>query len=205
MFPAIRQCAMLRSAMRPQAGFTLLELMVVTLMIGVILSVASLAIGDGGTDRKAQQEAKRLQALLMVAGDEAIMRGQQLGILFASDGYHFLLHDGVLWQPHDETIFRPRSLPQPLTLALFVEGLPVELSLTLEQSLAESLRKSSAAEGEAGAQDLGDNELLPQVVILSSGDRTPFELLLQVNATTRWQLVAPYLGVAHISVPSEPA
>ena len=60
---------------RQQAGFTLLEMMVVVVIIGIIMSFATLSIGGG--DRRADElkrEAQRFMALLELASSEAIKR-----------------------------------------------------------------------------------------------------------------------------------
>ncbi|MBF0470002.1 MAG: GspH/FimT family pseudopilin [Gammaproteobacteria bacterium] len=143
-------------------------------MIGIILTFASLSVGDGGAGRRAQQEIKRLRALIEMASDEAIMQGVQLGIEFGRDHYRFLIQEGEAWFPYDlSPLYRQRQLPPPLSLQLVVEGLPLTFP---------------------GEEAVTAQEVQPQVYLLSSGERTPFELLLMVNEEGRIRLHAPLMG-----------
>ncbi len=160
-------------------GFTLLELLVVLLLIGIILSFATLSVGDGGRAAQVEREARRFAALTGLAGEESILRGVEFGIRVLPDGYRFEGYDGEKWVPLEgDDIFRMRALPEGVDLQLFLEGLPV----SLEES-----------EGKA-----------PQIVLFSSGERTPFELVVGPEFDgPRYKLVAPPLGELTVSGPLE--
>ena len=75
---------------RGQRGFTLMELLVVMVLIGVVAGLASLSIGDGAA-RQLRSEAERLAATLRLARDELLITGESdraLGL--RRDGYSFL-------------------------------------------------------------------------------------------------------------------
>ena len=55
-------------------GFTLLEIMVVMVLIGILSSLAVLSIGGGPRDRLAE-EGRRLAALVELHQQEAILTG----------------------------------------------------------------------------------------------------------------------------------
>jgi general secretion pathway protein H len=73
----------------PPRGFTLLEIMVVLVLIGIITSFALLSVGGGPRDRLAE-EAQRLAALVELHQQEAILSGELRGIRFARTGYAIL-------------------------------------------------------------------------------------------------------------------
>lgn len=111
-----------------QHGFTLMELLVVMVLIGVVAGLASLSLGDGG-ERLLRSEAERLAATLKLARDELLITGESdraLGL--HRDGYSFLelvvLDDNTReWRPLVDAQLGPRQLEQGvLELQLELDG-----------------------------------------------------------------------------------
>lgn len=112
---------------RSPRGFTLLEVMVTLVLIGIIVTFAGLSIGGDPRDR-AQREARRLQALLQLALEEAQVHRVLMGWEETERGYRFLLWNEGTWEPYDPpSPFRERILPAPLRLSPAVEAMPWEL------------------------------------------------------------------------------
>jgi general secretion pathway protein H len=83
----------------PPRGFTLLEIMVVLVLIGIITSFALLSVGGGPRERLAE-EGQRLAALVELHQQEAILSGEVRGIRFTRTGYAILsLDEKGEWQP----------------------------------------------------------------------------------------------------------
>jgi general secretion pathway protein H len=84
-----------------QVGFTLLELLIVMVIVGVTLGMVSLnAIPD---DRQVlQRDAQRIALLLQLARDEAIVRNRLIAFEADSDRYRFLLREQNSWQELDQ-------------------------------------------------------------------------------------------------------
>lgn len=161
---------------RQSCGFTLLELLVVLVLIGIIVSFAVLSIGDGGRQERLKQEAQRIHALFALASEEAVLRSLELGVIVQRQAYHFVVYDGEVWQPlGGDDMFRDRSLPETVNISLFMDGLPSEL--------------------EAGPTK-GTADTAPQLLFFSSGERTPFELVLEYRDAPplAYRLQAPPLG-----------
>lgn len=104
-------------ASRSQRGFTLMELLVVMVLIGVVAGLASLSIGDGG-ERRLRSESERLAATLRLARDELLISGESdraLGL--RRDGYSFLqlmlLDDHTReWRPLEDPQLGPWQFEQ---------------------------------------------------------------------------------------------
>lgn len=148
------------------AGFTLLELLVVTAIIGLFAGVAVLSIGVVGDERDLERESLRLRSLLELVREEALMQSRDFGVLFAEDGYRFYIYDYAQsrWvEPMNDRLLAARELEPPLRLDLRVE----------DRDLLLAAFDSSSSASDA---DEDENEPEPQVMILSSGEMTPFEL-----------------------------
>ena len=77
-------------------GFTLVEILVVMVIIGITLGMASLnAIPSPRQDL--ENEAKRLTLLLQLARDEAIVRNRQVAFEATAERYRFLVRDDTGW------------------------------------------------------------------------------------------------------------
>jgi len=75
---------------RAQHGFTLLEVMLVVGLVAILAGAATLALGNGGRDRRLLAEAKHLAGLLGLATEEAALRGRPLAVRPTDEGLEFL-------------------------------------------------------------------------------------------------------------------
>ncbi len=148
---------------RLSSGFSLLELLVVIVIIGIAVSFATLAFGDNQAERMTHK-SQQLGALIELATEESIFNSQELGLLFTKDSYSFyklttVVEKGkkekTVWQElQGDRILSKRTLPDGLEYELYLEGTKV--------SFAASKLK----------------EITPHVFILSDGSVSPFELRL---------------------------
>jgi general secretion pathway protein H len=94
-------------------GFTLMELLLVIAIAGITLGLASLSLGSNEA-RALQDDARRIAALMQLAGDEAILRNRP--ILFEADaqGYRFLIRQQGAWSPiNGDQLLRGRTFSRP--------------------------------------------------------------------------------------------
>ncbi len=83
--------------MRNKAGFTLLELLVVLVIVGITVGLVSFNLVPNKR-QVLQSEAQRIALLLQLARDEAIVRNRLIAFEIEPDGYRFLIRDDKQWQ-----------------------------------------------------------------------------------------------------------
>ncbi|MBT8131180.1 MAG: type II secretion system minor pseudopilin GspH [Gammaproteobacteria bacterium] len=156
-------------------GFTLLELMVVVIIIGVIVTLAVVSLGDNAAQRL-DDESFRFSSLIRLAADEAILQGQEIGLEVNRDGYSFHTFDDQLrqWLPFSgERLFRQRTMSDGIELELRLDDQTFELPLAEDED--------------------GNEAVQPQILLLSSGETTPFDLIIEMPALDK-QVVLRGLG-----------
>lgn len=105
----------------PMAGYTLIEMLVVVVIMGILLSLVSVVATPNARNRL-QLETERLAQLLNLAAAESRLTGK--AIRWTSDGaaYHFWrLHEDGSWreiQGGDE-LLHPRRLPDGMSITDF--------------------------------------------------------------------------------------
>lgn len=98
-----------------QAGFTLLELLVVLVIMGIMLGAVSLNAVQS-THQRLQTDAQRLSLLLQLAREEAIVRNRPTAFEAVQDGYRFLVLNENQWeQIVDLETLRARNFTFPET------------------------------------------------------------------------------------------
>src|SRR5215510_11675337 len=101
-------------AARHAAGFTLMEILVVIVIIGVIVASATLSIGLLGRDSQAEDQLRRVWAVLAQAREESELQGLDTGLYISAQGYEFLRFDPRenRWMPIEgDELLAPRELP----------------------------------------------------------------------------------------------
>lgn len=148
--------------MRAARGFTLIEIMVVVVIIGVMVAGGVLALGlaDGG-NRALTRTRERLIELANYARERAEVEGRDYALAAAPQECQFLTWDvrAREWvQADDDLLGKPMSLPDGLRFSARVEGRPV---------LLKPLRDRDAKQGPR-----------PIAIFYAGGDMNEFELLL---------------------------
>ncbi len=148
-----------KRALRAVRGFTLIEILMVVVIIGVISAAMLLSVSLTGRDRELEKESDRLLALVNYAREQAELQTREYGVLFQDDGYEFLAYDPRrdAWRAvFEDDALEVRKLPDGLAVRLSIEARPVVLT-----------RPKDA------------KDKTPQVMIFSNGDLTSFAATLE--------------------------
>ena len=146
-------------------GFSLLELLLTLVIVGLIVSLAGLGVSSGSQSYKIDAAVKHLADVAEYALDEAQLSGIDMGLLIeeGSDdqgafySYQWLQRDITGWElaQFDADAYGRRQLPRD-----------IEVLLEVEQGNA--LRPA-----EDGVDEERDRRPQPQVIFFSSGETTP--------------------------------
>ena len=149
-------------------GFTLVEILVVVVIIAIMVSLAVLSIGVTGRDGQLDEESRRIEGLVGLLHERALLEGRDFGMRIEPDAYGFVVYEPRRdrWLALDqEREFRHRELPKGVTFQLELDSQVVVIK-AIDRNLS------------------GDEAPpRPQVAIAASGEGTPFRLTLQREGT----------------------
>ena len=166
---------------RSSRAFTLIEMLVVVVIIAVISAVALLSLVILGDDRNLQTEARRLSSLIELANDEAAILGRDYGLELTETGYRFVEFDPLLNRWYEligDDVLRSRRIAEGMVFDLFIEDRRVLLEFELANIARVEEDSEDAEDGEERRDDDSNltDDYVPQILIMSSGDVSPFEL-----------------------------
>jgi general secretion pathway protein H len=193
-------------------GFTLIEIMIVVVIIGVISAGVLLSVNLTGRDRDLEKESDRLLTLVNYAREQAEMQTRDYGIVMRADGYQFVAYDtrrGVWRDVYEDDALHIRKLPDGLDFKLIVDARPVVLvstgavkapdpkdlakkkktlddlkNVTNEASLKEAVGGRKMDDEDASKLQ-ADKKIAPQILIYANGDVSSFEVTMEREGGVR--------------------
>ena len=134
------------AARRRASGFTLLELLVVIVLAGILLSIVTISVTPDDRQQLAR-EAQRVGQLFALAADEARIRQQAIYWEADLSGYRFVtIVDGERRLVSDDDLLRERAWREPLQALAMVPAGAKQPSQSLLAPGAPPLRVAIARE-----------------------------------------------------------
>jgi len=151
-----------------QSGFTLIELLTVMVLIALIAGFAAISLQNDPNriiENFSQQFVQKFELLT----EESALNGTDYGLLIEDNSYRYLEWDQNTWRiPVDKIVSETVAFPELLDVDLFLE----EESVLQLESEATLLDEESDDEENALPTP-------PQILLLSSGEVTPFSLQME--------------------------
>jgi type II secretion system protein H len=132
-----------------QAGFTLFELLVVVAIVAITISVVQLAPGLSDETRDLKRVGKELGKLFYLLNQEAVFESRNYAISVQDKGFVVLEFNDGKWLKAPDTFFDKVKLAESQSSQLIIENQVIDISKTTTPE--------------------------PHILILSSGEMTPFE------------------------------
>lgn len=151
--------------MRVNQGFTLLEIMVVLVIVGITFGFALISFGDFGQSRRVLMAADQFVNTVRLAQQQAVLESSTLGISIKDKSYQiYRFNPPASWMPvSDKGIFGRQYFPDNAFLHF-----------------------TSAA----GLKTRG-----PEIIINASGDMTPFKLSIATKNESLKTLIGRHDGL----------
>lgn len=166
------------SLTRGARGFTLIEILVVVLVVSILMGVVVASFG--GTDREQtfRGYAERLALQIEMARDRALQSNREWGVYLGDDGVYFAEFDEINgdWVQRADKPFRPDDFDSR-----------VEFDVEVEEF--DDLLNESSKEG-----------ALPTIILFSSGETTPFKIMLEAKDWETWPWVLESDGFTRTSI-----
>ncbi|MDP0588567.1 MAG: type II secretion system minor pseudopilin GspH [Candidatus Endonucleobacter bathymodioli] len=163
-------------------GFTLVEMLVVVLIIGVLLGITLMTPMTGNAHRVAKEQATRLQLLFSQVRDKALLENAEFGFSVDDDGTYrwwVLPLEGKNWVMIEEKPFQPFQMPE-------------SYNIELETGEQESFDSNEI-----------DEKDRPSVVFFSDRESTPFKLSIIPASDQKLSVILRSDGLSDVEISRE--
>lgn len=158
-------------------GFSLIEIMVVLVIIAFATNMMIYNLG-GDQEDELEKSAVKMNTVINLAADYAVLNQLELGFHLDKGILEFLAFDGEKWIPlTGNKVFKAIKFPEFLDVELQLDDLPWAEENLLEQV---DWRELMDTEDEESFLEL-EKLKIPQVILLSSGEVSPFSLSLSLK------------------------
>ena len=167
---ALFPCPIQGRGQRLHSGFTLLELLVVIMIIGLMANFIVLSYPEPSPVAQAKKETRKLAHLISLAAEDSLLRSRPVALHVTADGYRFLIRtEKNVWIPSRDKLFGSQKFPP---------GVKLELNLTDDETDFTSPDQENA-----------------QILLSSSGELTPFRIRLVADKSSHYtELTGEFSG-----------
>jgi general secretion pathway protein H len=144
--------------MRSRAGYTLVEILIVLLIISIVTSIAVISIGRN-ENKEIESFANELSQMLSLAEEQAMLQPTVLGLMLSEHSLQFASFkagssaEKNTWIPLQDTILGKHDIPNAIQVAVEVGG-------SRTNSLDRDAKKN------------------PPIIVSTNGEVTPFTIYL---------------------------
>ena len=103
-------------------GFSLIEILVVTVILAVVAATVTLAVAGAGGERQLARDADRIAALVGYACEQAELSGRDIGLSLSRGGYRFSRSEHADWLLLRDGELRPRKWGTNAVVSLTRDG-----------------------------------------------------------------------------------
>ncbi|MGI2175059.1 type II secretion system minor pseudopilin GspH [Shewanella ulleungensis] len=156
---------------RRHAGFTLLEVLLVALLMGLVAAAVTISMNVAGPEQALKKQAQRFMSATEMVLDESVLSGQFIGIVIDEDEYQFVFYKEGKWLPvEQDRLLATQQMDAGIVLDIVIDGMP----LVQEDEQDESWFDEPFIDEES--EDDKKKHPEPQILLFPSGEMTPFEL-----------------------------
>ncbi|MCS6176497.1 type II secretion system minor pseudopilin GspH [Shewanella baltica] len=172
------------------AGFTLMEVMLVILLMGLTAAAVTMSIGNSGPQQALDRTARQFIAATEMVLDETVLSGQFIGIVIEKTSYQFVFYKDGKWEPLDkDRLLSEKQMDPGVVMNLVLDGLPLVQDDEEDDSwFEEPLIEPSADDKKKHPE--------PQVMLFPSGEMSAFELTFITKTDKGQQVEALVVGDA---------
>lgn len=181
-----------------QSGFSLLEILAVLVIIGFAMNLVVLTLNDQ-QEEQLETEALKLHTMINLASEFAVMNQLELGFHIDknTNTFELLAFDSEKWVAITEhEVFKPHQFSEFISVEMALEDLPWGEENLLQQV---DWRQLLNSEDEESLLEL-EKMKIPQVLLLSSGEVSPFQLVLTLTDNEK---ARPYYIKGELMAPVE--
>ncbi len=172
---------MIRHRAPGERGFTLIEILVVLLIVGILTGIAILSLSALGQASRREQAARRLAGLIELASQQAVIQGETYGLCLEAHRYWFLRDEHGQWMHFARSsIYHQRRLPQALTISLDLTGTRLHLPKRRPLRKTQTPHKTRTPAGH-----LRPAHRPPDILILPNGQLSAFEIGISAHGHRR--------------------
>lgn len=142
-------------------GFTMIEILVVLIVVGLLAALAVANLGGNQQKREMENAVSKMFLLMQAASEQAVLDNSEIGLKLDEQEYRFLRFQDITgeWVPMKDRMFRNYQWPEWLVVTDIIEDNLPRLTTDEEQ-------------------------LRPDIVFFSSGEITPFEMEFTIGTDT---------------------